>query len=64
MRGCEHEVADCGTLLRILHACGVPGHDRKGHEVSMDLLQVNGGGLDFSFERRFGFAASFDYRSS
>ncbi|MDQ2942943.1 MAG: DUF1326 domain-containing protein [Candidatus Dormibacteraeota bacterium] len=43
--------------------CGVPGHDRKGYEVIMDLLQVNGGGLDFSFKRRCGFAASFDYRS-
>jgi hypothetical protein len=43
--------------------CGVPGHDRSGYEVIMDVLQVGGGGFDFAFERRCGFAASFDYRS-
>jgi hypothetical protein len=44
-------------------SCGVPGHDRKGYEVIMDVLQVSGGGFDFAFDRRCGFAASFDYRS-
>ena len=44
-------------------SCGVPGHDREGYEVVMQLLQVSGGDLDFAFERRCGFAASFDYRS-
>jgi hypothetical protein len=44
-------------------SCGVPGHDREGYEVVMQLLQVSGGGLDFAFERRCGFAATFDYRS-
>jgi hypothetical protein len=44
-------------------SCGVPGHDREGYEVVMDLLEVKAGALDFSFERRCGFAASFDYRS-
>ena len=43
--------------------CGVPGHDRAGYEVVMDRLDVRGGGLDFAFEGRCGFAASFDYRS-
>ena len=44
-------------------SCGVPGHDRKGYEVVMDLLEVNAGALDFAFERRCGFVATFDYRS-
>lgn len=44
-------------------SCGVPGHDRAGYEVVMDRLDVRGGGLDFAFEGRCGFAASFDYRS-
>jgi hypothetical protein len=44
-------------------SCGVPGHDRAGYEVVMDRLEVKGGGLDFAFEGRCGFAASFDYRS-
>jgi hypothetical protein len=33
------------------------------YEVVMDRLEVTGGGLDFAFEGRCGFAASFDYRS-
>lgn len=44
-------------------SCGVPGHDREGYEVVMDLLEVKAGALDFAFERRCGFVASFDYRS-
>lgn len=44
-------------------SCGVPGHDREGYEVVMNLLQVSGGAFDFTFEGRCGFAASFDYRS-
>jgi hypothetical protein len=44
-------------------SCGVPGHDRAGYEVVMDRLEVTGGGLDFEFEGRCGYAASFDYRS-
>jgi hypothetical protein len=44
-------------------SCGVPGHDREGYEVIMDVLKVSGGGFDFAFDRRCGFAASFDYRS-
>jgi hypothetical protein len=43
--------------------CGVPGHDRAGYEVVMERLAVNGGGVEFAFEGRCGFAASFDYRS-
>ena len=44
-------------------SCGVPGHDREGYEVIMDVLKVSGGAFDFAFDRRCGFAASFDYRS-
>ena len=44
-------------------SCGVPGHDRAGYEVVMDRLDVTGGGLEFAFDGRCGFAASFDYRS-
>jgi hypothetical protein len=44
-------------------SCGVPGHDRTGYEVVMDLLEVKAGALDFAFERRCGFVASFDYQS-
>lgn len=43
--------------------CGVPGHDRAGYEVVMDVLDVNGGPFEYSYEGRCGFAASFDYRS-
>lgn len=44
-------------------SCGVPGHDRAGYEVVMDVLEVKGGPLDFRFEGRCGFVATFDYRS-
>lgn len=44
-------------------SCGVPGHDREGYEVVMEMLEVTGGGFDFAFEGRCGFAATFDYRS-
>lgn len=43
--------------------CGVPGHDRAGYEVVMDVLDVSGGPLEYRYEGRCGFAASFDYRS-
>jgi len=44
-------------------SCGVPGHDRAGYEVVMDVLDVKSPLLEFSYEGRCGFAASFDYRS-
>jgi hypothetical protein len=44
-------------------SCGVPGHDRAGYEVVMDVLDVNTAPLQFRFEGRCGFAATFDYRS-
>lgn len=44
-------------------SCGVPGHDRAGYEVVMDVLEVNGGPFEYRYEGRCGFAASFDYRS-
>jgi hypothetical protein len=44
-------------------SCGVPGHDRAGYEVVMDVLDVKGGPFEFRFEGRCGFVASFDYRS-
>jgi hypothetical protein len=44
--------------------CGVPGHDRKGYEVIMDVLKVKSAAFDFAFGGRCGFAASFDYRSN
>lgn len=45
-------------------SCGVPGHDRAGYEVVMDVLDVNGGPFEYSYEGRCGFVASFDYRSN
>ncbi len=44
-------------------SCGVPGHDRAGYEVLMDVLDVRSVPFEFSYEGRCGFAASFDYRS-
>jgi hypothetical protein len=44
-------------------SCGVPGHDREGYEVVMETLEVNAPGLDFSFDGRCGYVATFDYRS-
>ena len=44
-------------------SCGVPGHDRAGYEVVMDVLDVKSPPFEFSYEGRCGFAASFDYRS-
>jgi len=43
--------------------CGVPGHDRAGYEVIADHLRVHSEELDFTYEGRCGFVASFDYRS-
>jgi hypothetical protein len=43
--------------------CGVPGHDRAGYEVVMDLLDVKSAPFEYSYEGNCGFAASFDYRS-
>jgi hypothetical protein len=44
-------------------SCGVPGHDRDGYEVVMNVLDVKGGPFEFNYEGRCGYAASFDYRS-
>jgi hypothetical protein len=44
-------------------SCGVPGHDRAGYEVVMDVLEVNSGPFQFAHQGRCGFVASFDYRS-
>jgi len=44
-------------------SCGVPGHDRAGYEVVMDVLEVDSPQFAYRFEGRCGFAASFDYRS-
>jgi hypothetical protein len=44
-------------------SCGVPGHDRAGYEVWMDVLHVGRAPSEFRYEGRCGFAASFDCRS-
>lgn len=44
-------------------SCGVPGHDRAGYEVVMEVLDVKSDPFEFTFTGRCGFAASFDYRS-
>ena len=43
--------------------CGIPGHDRPGHELVMRGLDVHAGPLDFSFTGNCGFASTYDYRS-
>ena len=63
VRGCVEARAASRYETSSTVTCGVPGHDREGYEVIMDVLQVSGGGFDFAFDRRCGFAASFDYRS-
>ena len=63
VRGHVKALAAARVETESIVTCGVPGHDREGYEVVMDLLQVKAGALDFVFERRCGYVATFDYRS-
>lgn len=44
-------------------SCGVPGHDRPGHEVIADVMHVDEGPLTWEVHGRCSFAATFDYDS-
>jgi hypothetical protein len=44
-------------------SCGIPGHDRPGQEVVVDLQRIADGRLSWELEGRCGFASDFDYRS-
>ena len=41
--------------------CGIPGHDRKGHEVIAEVLSVDEGPLSWEVHGRCSYAATFDY---
>ena len=44
--------------------CIIPGHDRSGHEVHGEVLEVHeGDSLDFGFEGRCGYWSTFSYSS-
>jgi len=41
--------------------CGIPGHDREGHEVIAEVLSVDEGPLSWKVHGRCSYAATFDY---
>jgi len=43
--------------------CGIPGHDRAGHEVVAEVMRVEEGPLSWDVRGRCSYAATFDYRS-
>ena len=43
-------------------SCGIPGHDRPGTEVHVDVLAVHEAGFDFRYSGVCGFTTKFDYR--
>jgi hypothetical protein len=49
---------------RVRVSCGIPGHDRPGQELVVDLMRVQEPGLSWDLRGRCGFATTFDYRSS
>jgi hypothetical protein len=50
--------ADQGTVT-----CVIPGHHQQGEEVIAEELTVNDGPLQFAYQGKCGYAASFDYSS-
>jgi hypothetical protein len=44
-------------------SCGIPGHDRPGQELVMDLFRVADAPLAWEVRGRCGFAADFEYNS-
>jgi hypothetical protein len=43
--------------------CLIPGHDRQGHELFSDLIDVNASPLVFSFQGRCAYETTFQYSS-
>jgi hypothetical protein len=43
--------------------CVIPGHHRGGHEVHGEVLEVEAPPLEFRFDRRCGYWATFEYSS-
>ncbi len=43
--------------------CGIPGHERHGEELVVEVLQLDDGPLQFEFEGNCAYAADFDYSS-
>jgi hypothetical protein len=43
--------------------CGIPGHDRIGHEVIAEVMRVDAGPLAWEVHGRCSYAATFDYVS-
>jgi hypothetical protein len=43
--------------------CGIPGHDRAGHELVAEVLRVDEGPLSWEVHGRCSYAATFDYAS-
>ncbi|HYM15802.1 MAG TPA: DUF1326 domain-containing protein [Dehalococcoidia bacterium] len=44
-------------------SCGIPGHDRPGHEMRASSLRVDDGPLRWDVSERCAFSSDFDYRS-
>lgn len=45
-------------------SCGIPGHDRPGQELVVELMRVQEQDLSWQVRGRCGFASTFDYRST
>ncbi len=41
--------------------CGIPGHDRQGHEIIAEVMRVDEGPLAWEIHGRCSYAATFDY---
>lgn len=45
-------------------SCGIPGHDRPGHELVCDVMQVSDAPLSYDLRGRCGFETDFAYSST
>lgn len=41
--------------------CVIPGHDRSGHELIAERLEVDAGPLRFEYSGRCAYTSTFDY---
>lgn len=44
-------------------SCGIPGHDREGHEVVAEIMRVDEDPLSWEVRGRCSYVATFDYVS-
>jgi len=51
------------VVTDLVVTCGIPGHDREGHEVVAEVMRVDEGPLCWDVRGRCSYAATFDYVS-